>query len=93
VFRGIKYNNTFYKNFSGHSINRMIKRRIALTDMNPDAYGAHSLRSGFLTEAGKLGLHLRDAMQLSGHRDTKTALRYYRPGELTHNPAAKLFVD
>jgi len=32
-------------------------------------------------------------MQLSGHRDTKTALRYYRPGELQNNPASQLYVD
>jgi len=90
LFRGIKHNETYHENITGRSINRMIKRRIKQIGLNPETYGAHSLRSGFLTEAGNMGCHVRDAMQLSGHRDTKTALQYYRTGELNQNPATRL---
>lgn len=51
---------------------------------------AHSLRSGFLTQAGIDGVHPADAMNLSGHKTQLMLTRYYRVGELKKSKAARL---
>ncbi|HVT16468.1 MAG TPA: hypothetical protein VHQ90_09875 [Thermoanaerobaculia bacterium] len=52
--------------------------------------GGHSLRSGFVTTAGRRGVGLADAMALSGHRGMATALGYHQAGAVLTNPAAWL---
>lgn len=56
-------------------------------------FSPHSLRSGFLTEAGRRGVPLREAMSMSGHVDPKTAMGYMRVGELLNTEAANLLGD
>jgi len=90
LFRGIKPDNTFNGKMSGGTINRMIKKRIHLIGLDPAEYGAHSLRSGFITAATRSGLHLKDAMALSGHVDSQMTLKYYRALDIINNPGAKL---
>ena len=51
---------------------------------------AHSLRSGFVTEAGKQEAPLPDVMAMTGHRSVQTLLRYYRPSELSRKRVSKL---
>lgn len=51
---------------------------------------AHSLRSGFVTEAGRQEAPLADVMAMTGHKSVQTLLRYYRPSELSRRRAAKL---
>ena len=51
---------------------------------------AHSLRSGFVTEAGRQEAPLLDVMAMTGHRSVQTLLRYYRPTELSRKRAARL---
>jgi len=57
---------------SGECICQIIKKRIALAGHNPAQYGAPSLRSGFITEAGRQGVHMGEVMQLSGHKSLET---------------------
>lgn len=57
------------------------------------ALSAHSLRSGFLTQAGIDGVHPGDAMNLSGHKTQQMLTRYYRVGELKKSKAARLAGD
>ena len=58
--------------------------------LNKDDYSAHSLRSGFMTEAINQGISLQEAMQLSGHKDVHVAHGYYRETELESNRAVTL---
>ncbi len=51
---------------------------------------AHSLRVGFLTEAGKRGVPIKDAMAMSGHTSVATAVGYMRTEELAHSELAGL---
>lgn len=90
LFRGILPNGALTAGISGDTINSMIKKRIQRIGLDPTAYGAHSLRAGFLTEAAHQGIALPDSMALSGHRDANVALKYYRNSALAKNPAAKL---
>jgi len=67
-----------------------VKRRAELAGLRGD-YGAHSLRSGFVTEAGSQSISLGDTMALTSHRDVKSVMRYHRPGSIGHTRAANLY--
>ena len=54
---------------------------------------AHSLRSGFVTEAGKQGVGLGDTMALTDHRSVQTVMDYYQSGEVGNSRAARLMDD
>lgn len=58
----------------------IVKRRARQAGLTDVSYSAHSIRSGFMTEAGRSGMHLRDAMALSEHRTVETAMKYFQPG-------------
>jgi integrase len=51
-------------------------------------FGAHSLRSGFVTEAGRQNVPMKEAMQLTGHRSLATFLRYFQSGAVQLSAAA-----
>lgn len=93
LFRGINTNGSMNKTISGRTINRMVKRRVAIIGLDPDQFGAHSLRSGFITEAARSGATLGDAMALSGHKCVEVASGYYRQADVLENPAGKLFSE
>ena len=90
LFRGILPSDSLNDAICGRTINRIIKTRLLLIGQNPDLFGAHSLRSGFFTEAARKGAALGDAMALSGHKDTKVASGYYRRALLLDNPVNQL---
>lgn len=92
LFRGIRANGTLSDGLCGRTVNRIVKKRVELAGLDPKQYGAHSLRSGFITESGRRGTPLQDAMALSCHTATDVAMGYYREGELLRNPAAH-FLD
>lgn len=72
---------------------QIVKRRCALAGLQMEDLSAHSLRSGFITEAGRRGVPLKTAMDMSGHASASTAMRYMRAGELGSDPAARLLDD
>jgi integrase len=74
---------------SAQAVWHIVKRRAALAGLQED-FGAHSLRSGFMTEAGRQNVPLGEAMALTGHRSAQTALRYFQTGAVQHTKAANL---
>ena len=72
------------------SINLIVKRRCLLAGLDPTAFSAHGLRSGYLTEAGRKGVPLADAMQQSQHRSLQQAASYYNDAERREGKAARL---
>ncbi len=72
------------------TVARIIKKRAEMAGIDPARFGGHSLRSGFITEAGLQGKPLGDIMALSGHKTAAVALSYYQPGAAINNSAAKL---
>ena len=75
---------------SDRSVAEIVKVRAALAGYDPREFGGHSLRSGFVTTAGRQGVSLGDAVALSGHRGAAVALRYHQAGGALSNPAARL---
>ena len=75
---------------SGYGIAKIIKKRAGLAGFNPDEFAGHSLRSGFITETGRQGRSLADAMAMSGHRSTAVALDYHQAAAIILNPCARV---
>ncbi len=71
------------------AVRAIVKRRVTLAGLTGD-FSAHSLRSGFMTEAGRQNVPLAEAMALTGHRSVQTALRYHHMGSVQHTRAANL---
>jgi integrase len=72
------------------SVNFIIKRLARRAGLDDERYGAHSLRSGFCTQAAMLGkAGDRAVMRQSGHKSTKSLDRYVRP-EFGDNAANSL---
>lgn len=45
--------------------------------LDPDAFSAHGLRSGYLTETARRGIPLPEAMQQSQQRSVQQVSNYY----------------
>lgn len=71
------------------AVRRIVKARCAAAGLDPN-FSAHSLRSGFVTEASGQGMALADIMAMSGHASVATVLRYHRRAAISLNPAAHL---
>jgi integrase len=72
------------------SVRNLIVRLSAAAKVDTP-YSAHSLRSGYMTEASNRGIPLAEAMGFSGHRSHDSAMRYYRSTKKDDSPAADLF--
>lgn len=78
LFRSIHRSGRMGKGITAEAIYQMVKKRAKRAGYDPAEFGAHSLRSGFMTEAAKQGMALPVAMEQSGHRSVAVASRYYR---------------
>jgi len=72
------------------AVRHIVRRRAALAGLADSGFSAHSLRSGFMTEAGRQRIPLGDAMALSDHRSIATAMRYFQAGAGTATAAQAL---
>jgi integrase len=75
------------------AVREIIRRRARIADHPLGTLSAHSLRSGFVTEAGKQGISLGETMAMTGHRSVQTVMGYYQSGELSTSRAARLIDD
>ena len=74
------------------AVQYIVRRRAQLAGLTGD-FSAHSLRSGFMTKAGRQNVPLAEAMALTGHRSVQTALRYFQTGAAQETRAANLLGD
>lgn len=72
------------------TVRNIVQRRAALAGLADSGFSAHSLRSGFMTQAGRNQMHLGDAMALSDHRSIAVAMRYFQAGAGTTTGAQAL---
>ena len=77
---------------SGNHIALIVKRRAQLAGLQGD-WAAHSLRSGFITEAGRQNMAIPDVMAMTDHRSVNTLMAYYQAGELLAAPVANLLAN
>jgi integrase len=72
------------------AVRNIVRYRAHLANQPLGKLSAHSLRSGFVTEAGKQGISLGETMAMTGHRSVQTVMGYYQSGELSTSRAARL---
>jgi integrase len=71
------------------SIGRIVKRLVRRAKLaNPDSYGGHSLRAGFVTEASANGATDRQIMKQTGHKSIAMVHRYAREDQRDRQAAA-----
>ncbi|MER9800162.1 site-specific integrase [Mesorhizobium sp. M0142] len=93
VFRGIdRWGNLEARALTPQAVNLILKRRIAEAGFDPQAFSAHGLRSGYLTETARRGIPLPEAMQQSQHRSVQQASNYYNDAERRLGRAARIIV-
>ena len=74
---------------SAHAIAAIVKRRAAMAGL-PGDFAGHSLRRGFVTEAGLNDIPLAQTMAMTGHRLTKSVVRYSEVGDVLSSKASDL---
>lgn len=72
---------------------RRIQVYVRRLGLDPADFGGHSLRSGFVTTAYKLGRKVPDIMEATGHRAPNEVLGYIRRAGLVEESAARGLVD
>lgn len=71
------------------AVGAIVQRRAKLAGLKGD-FGGHSLRSGFVTEAGKQNIPLAAVMAMTEHRAVSSVVGYFQAGAAQLNPAASL---
>ena len=71
------------------AVRDIVKMRCVLAGVAGD-FSAHSLRSGFVTEAGRQNVPLAETMTMTGHRSVATVLGYFRAESTVRSGAARL---
>ncbi|MGV2184530.1 site-specific integrase [Rhizobium rhizogenes] len=93
LFRRIdQWGNIDRQALTPQSVNFILKARVKQAGLDPEAFSAHGLRSGYLTEAANRGVPLPEAMQQSLHRSVTQAASYYNNAERKNGRAARLVI-
>jgi len=93
VFRRVlKGNRVTEAALVAEAVARIIKRRARLAGLAGD-WAAHSLRSGFVTEAARQGVPLGEVMAMTEHRSVTTVMGYFQAGSLMSSRATRLLAD
>jgi len=74
---------------SPHAIAAIVQRRANQAGL-PGDFAGHSLRRGFVTEAGLNDVPLAQTMAMTGHRLTKSVVRYSDVGDVLTSKASDL---
>ena len=90
LFRRIRRGDVLGEPLAAAAVRDIVRQRCELAGLD-ESYSAHSLRSGFITEAGRQQVPLGDAMAMTGHASVATAMGYYRAGAAATLKAARLF--
>lgn len=77
LFRRVRRGNVIGEPLSASAVRDIVKKRCLLAGIEEE-FSAHSLRSGFVTEAGRQQIPLGETMDLTGHRSTASVVGYYR---------------
>ena len=73
LFRRIRRGDVLGEPLAAAAVRDIVRQRCELAGLD-ESYSAHSLRSGFITEAGRQQVPLGDAMAMTGHASVATAM-------------------
>jgi integrase len=88
VFRSVGQYGKVGGGLHPNSIGRLVKDLVRKAKIaNPDMYGGHSLRAGYVTEASSNGADDRDIMKQTGHTSIAMVHRYSRADQRSRQAA------
>jgi hypothetical protein len=77
IFRRIRKGGHLGEPLAPAAVRDIVKERCALAGIE-GRFSAHSLRAGFVTEAGKQNMPLPETMAMTGHQSVATVVGYFR---------------
>jgi site-specific recombinase XerD len=80
------------KRMSDRGVAIVVQQRAAAAGYDPKLFGGHSLRAGFLTEAGRQGANVFRMKDHSRHRSLETVSEYVRSQDLFRDHAGDRFL-
>ncbi|MFC5606092.1 site-specific integrase [Variovorax soli] len=89
LFRRVRRGGHIGEALQPAAVRDIVRARCALAGLEGE-FSAHSLRSGFVTEAGKQNVPLAETMALTGHHSVATVMGYFRAEGALSAPAANL---
>lgn len=89
IFRRVRRGGVIGEPLSPAAVRDIVKKRCLLAGLD-EGFSAHSLRSGFVTEAGRRGVPLGETMAMTGHRSTASLVGYFRQGHMAQSRAVRL---
>lgn len=81
---------TVRTSISGRGVNLIVKAAASRAGLNPDEYGAHSLRSGHITEAYRRRIPEHDIMRTSRHKTLAVLRGYEQAANVYQGSAAQM---
>ena len=91
IFRGVdRGGRVLPGRLSTEGVSRCVKRAATRLGLDPNAFGGHSLRSGFATSAAEAGKPMHAIMRQGGWQSDRTVRdRYIRPGSVFKDNASE----
>lgn len=92
IFRRIRRGDRVAEPLSPAAVRDIVKARAAEAGLGGD-FSAHSLRSGFVTEAARQSVPIGETIALTGHASVATVVGYFRTASSLGSKAARLLGD
>lgn len=92
IFRQVRKGGQIGSTLAAAAVRDIVKFRCKLAGITGN-FSAHSLRAGFVTEAGRQNMPLAETMAMTGHQSVTTVLGYSRAGASVASKVALLFED
>lgn len=89
IFRRVRRGGHVGEALSDAAVRRIVRQRCEAAGLEGD-FSAHSLRSGFVTEAAARQVPLAETMAMTGHTSVATLVRYFRAADARRSMAADL---
>lgn len=88
LFRRMDRHGNIYKGLTPQSVRLIVKDCCEKVGLDPERYGAHSLRSGFCSTAAKVGKAEHQIMKQTRHKRSDSLQRYIKKVSLFDDNAA-----
>lgn len=92
LFRRVRRGGVIGEGLSAEAVRKIVQARAAQAGLSGN-YSAHSLRSGFVTEAGRQGRPIGEIMAMTNHASVASVVGYHRAGEALSLKAGYLLED
>lgn len=89
IFRRVRRGDIIGEGLAPAAVREIVLERCRLAGLSGE-FSAHSLRSGFVTEAGRQNVPLAETMAMTGHASITSVLGYHRMGQVAQSRAARL---